>query len=456
MSEKPAMVANKRALKGKTRDPKDLKCKKGEDRDDGKDGPEVGKDGEGGGQASTAAAAPACDLAAGDSGADADMADEVVPTAADDDDNVFGEPVFGTAAEESTAPPAERAAHGTATASSTAIATTEVQVSAASIDSLADIRSQLAALTAMVTGVARAMPTVSTIAAGVNDLRLGFQRLEHTVTEHGDRLDTHGTQLLGHQARIERLEKQVRDLTEARATGAEGPAHAAEPASQRPAATAAASPAQPVPAAAPAADPPAFTPSYVEAKGWCTFQERGTKGYTKPQCATIVDALRAELDGVMAARLGHVQVRGLRNYAFRVPVQGGLVACREVSGIANDLSREGRLQQAAALPAGTTLRWTIERSPDDQLRVANLLRVLRAAEKVVQNKTAGGEAQWAGVSAVPNWRDFAVELLGLPRGAQTVCTIAQGGTHQWNPEGLRVMGFDHPGPFLASAPEPPR
>ena len=84
--------------------------------------------------------------------------------------------------------------------------------------------------------------------------------------------------------------------------------------------------------------------------------------------------------------------------------------------------------------------------------MASLLRVLRAAEHVITAKTTAGENQWAGVTATPNWRDNSVEILGRPGGMVVLCEVGPGGIHKWKPEGLQALGFDHPGPFLASAP----
>ena len=146
---------------------------------------------------------------------------------------------------------------------------------------------------------------------------------------------------------------------------------------------------------------PTFQPSYVEARGWCTFQDRRTKGLTREQCAAIVDSLKTQLAPEVAARVGAMQVRGLRSYTFRIAVSGGEGPCGEVCGVANDLVAAGTL----SLPEGYTnrrsLRFGQEKSPEAQAWIGTIVRILRAAETALQTRVAA-DGRWAGVTAEPH------------------------------------------------------
>ena len=277
-------------------------------------------------------------------------------------------------------------------------------------DPLVAIQRQLAALSPLV-------PMVTAMAAQVQELHNGYQRLTNMVAERGDRLDMQAGAIRANQGRIEALEQKVQQLSVA-------------PDVPRPPVAAEAAPAPPVPAASEVGlAPPGFTPAFVEARGWCKFQDRSTKGLTKAQCSSILATLKTHLDPGVAARVGDVQVRGLRNHVFRFPVQGGAGTCMEVSGVANDLVKVGQVGLPDTYENREALRFSAERSPEDQTKMAAMLRILRAAEKTIADKTAAGEAQWAGITASPNWREHAVELPGFQGGLLVLCAIGQGGVH---------------------------
>lgn len=253
------------------------------------------------------------------------------------------------------------------------------------------------------------------------------------VDAHEEQLGVFGTTLEDHERRIAALEVRGSGPSAARGEAAHPPPAA-----------------RPAPAAAAGEAPPTWQPKYIEAKGWCTFEERTTKGLTREQCEAIVASLKQRLAPSIAAQVGELEVRGLRSYAFRVRIRGGLGVVLEVSGVARDLVASGALRLPPGYGALATLRWTVEKSEEERARLAAMLRVLRAAEAVVHKKAAGDEPQWSGVEAKPNWRDNAVELLGLPAGRVVVCTVSLGGALSWEPLGLRALGFDHPGPLLAA------
>ena len=318
---------------------------------------------------------------------------------------------------------------------------TAIVPAGAAEDPLAAIQRQLAALAPIMPTLSGMAQQLATITPQIQELHAGYQQLAETVQDHAARLDHQARQLQAHSDRITELEVRVGALS----VGGGGPAQSG---GGVPSPARAASPVGP---GEPAAPPP-FEPSYVEARGWCSFEDRTTQGLSKAQCAAVADALKGHLDPQIAARMGEAQVRGLKNFTFRVPVRGGLATCLEITGIANDLVKSGRLSLPEAYTDRSALRWAAERSPEAQAKLAALLRILRAAEHAVKAKAGAGEAAWAAATAAPNWRDNAVEVTGGPGGAFTVCEIGPGGTHKWNPEGLTALGFAHPGPFLAAAP----
>eukprot|EP00929_Paragymnodinium_shiwhaense_P076609 TRINITY_DN39409_c0_g1_i1.p1 TRINITY_DN39409_c0_g1~~TRINITY_DN39409_c0_g1_i1.p1 ORF type:complete len:275 (+),score=56.31 TRINITY_DN39409_c0_g1_i1:84-908(+) len=74
-----------------------------------------------------------------------------------------------------------------------------------------------------------------------------------------------------------------------------------------------------------------FQPSYVEIKGWCTWKERHEFGKTRNDVETLMLELTAILPESLKPRVHAFNLRGLRNYSVRIPIDKPYPA--EIQGI---------------------------------------------------------------------------------------------------------------------------
>ena len=298
-----------------------------------------------------------------------------------------------------------------------------------------DLSAQLAAIQAQLAGLSSLVGLESRMANTMTSMLAEAVRpLAQQVEAQEARMDQHDVTLGLHASRLDRIE-----------------AHALGTASPQPGADAGPRPSE----SAPTVGGGVFQPSFVEARGWATFDNRQTHGLTRTQCQAIVGSLKGQLAPEIAQHVGEVQVRGMRNYTFRINVRGGAAVAFEVAGVANDLVAEGSLQLPVGAPNRSALRFATEKSPPALARQASLLRVLRAVEAKVKALTEQ-EARWAVAEASPNWRESCVEVLGLPGGKITVASFELGGAICWCSEGLASLGATSGAQLLAAGPGPAR
>ena len=66
-----------------------------------------------------------------------------------------------------------------------------------------------------------------------------------------------------------------------------------------------------------------FVPSYLEVKGFCSFEEKNTKGISRAVITDFVNKFKEYLDEEKKAWVGVPQIRGLKSFKFKVKVKPG-------------------------------------------------------------------------------------------------------------------------------------
>lgn len=385
-------------------------------------------------------ASPAQERASG-SGLAARMADGLEPTAsiADTDMDPAGEGPAARGGGERAGPAVGVAPTNAATG-----------LSGSDAQTLNSLCAQMQAMQSLMQQVAASQQTLMDTTCAMRPI---LDQVSTQVVGHSARLEQHGANLRDLQARVGAIEASgIAGIgaTRAAASGT-GPHMPAPPSAHAPPPSPDARQRPPEVLHVPAQQ---FQPSYVEVRGWCSFDARRTAGLTRTECQSVVQQVRAHLAPEVAAHVGDISVRGVRNYAFKVAVRGGANIVAEVAGVANDLVASGTVQLPMGRPDRSMLRFNPERSQEAMDRQGAILRVLRATEGLIARREVEGQAQWAGKQARPNWRDSAVEVLGLPRGRLVVASAALGGDLTWNPEAFQVLGVQGPAALMAHAPAP--
>ena len=84
-----------------------------------------------------------------------------------------------------------------------------------------------------------------------------------------------------------------------------------------------------------------FQPQYVEVKGFCSWNDRLSKGATRGDAEELMQELLPLLPLQLQQHDRPLQLRGLRNYSVQIPVASDVM--REVKGISSENLRAAEL-----------------------------------------------------------------------------------------------------------------
>ena len=100
-----------------------------------------------------------------------------------------------------------------------------------------------------------------------------------------------------------------------------------------------------------------FVPEFVEIKGFCSWKERLDKGATRADASELMKLLMPLLPQELQPHVRPFELRGLRNYSIKIPVNSDVI--REVKGIWS----ENLKAQRVTGPGKCELYVTLQKSP---------------------------------------------------------------------------------------------
>ena len=67
-------------------------------------------------------------------------------------------------------------------------------------------------------------------------------------------------------------------------------------------------------------DAASFVPTYIEIKNFCEYEERLTKGVTRPEAVQVYEKLKNQVPEVIRPFIGEIGLKGPRNLKMKIPV----------------------------------------------------------------------------------------------------------------------------------------
>ena len=122
-----------------------------------------------------------------------------------------------------------------------------------------------------------------------------------------------------------------------------------------------------------------FVPLHIEVKGFCTYEERETKGATREQIKAFIDGFKATLPQDERSRIGQPQIRAKRSYKFKVKINPEFIW--EVKDQWNEYIQREEIELA-----GQTPYLIVERSPANQLIFNKMGKSYAALQKKFKDK----------------------------------------------------------------------
>lgn len=140
-----------------------------------------------------------------------------------------------------------------------------------------------------------------------------------------------------------------------------------------------------------------WAPGYVELKGYCTFDERKTKGLTRAQALTIQQKLTECLHDSLRGAVRDIQLRGERSYSMRVFISPSV--CEEVRSIWQEKVKANFLADVAIDGDWAGARVVSEPSPQRKTVQTTFGRVISIVRAAAIKKDYTYDAEWD-----PDWR----------------------------------------------------
>ena len=168
-----------------------------------------------------------------------------------------------------------------------------------------------------------------------------------------------------------------------------------------------------------------FTPNFVEVKGFCTFEEKATKGVTRAEINDFIGKFKNQLLPEQKDWIGQPQIRALKSYKFKVKVNPDMI-WEIKDNWANYVNENG------ILLAGSAPRLIVERSPEAQ----KIFNKMGATFSKLQKKLLG-----SGAVVRAEWRqkEFFVKKGVAEEGH--LLTINQDLSITWTKEGVEATGI---------------
>ena len=149
------------------------------------------------------------------------------------------------------------------------------------------------------------------------------------------------------------------------------------------------------------ASPRKFAPEFVEVKGFCSWNDRLSKGASRSDADQLMQLLVPLLPGSLKEHVKPFELRGLRNYSIKIPVSSHVI--REVKGIWSESMKAKRV----CGPGNSKLYVTLQKSPDQRAKYAAMGKVFEFVKGLKPDLTF--KAFWA-----PDFVIYAEKSQGLP------------------------------------------
>ena len=178
-----------------------------------------------------------------------------------------------------------------------------------------------------------------------------------------------------------------------------------------------------------------FVPSYIELRGWSTWEERHQKGVRREEeVSPFMESLKANMPSSYHDVLGPAKLFGARNIKVQIPVKPGMAW--ELRGVVMDAIQHGGLSLG-----GVTPRVTVEDSPAGLATKITLGKLMDGARALLTEKNRMG---WG---VTPDWKAKAVRLVSQGQaGEHEVAHVSENGLPIFSAEAIQLV-------FGASVPE---
>ena len=171
-----------------------------------------------------------------------------------------------------------------------------------------------------------------------------------------------------------------------------------------------------------------FVPSYIELRGWSTWEERNQKGVRREEdVSPFMVALKEHMPSSYHDMLGPAKLFGARNIKVQIPVKPGMAW--ELRGVVMDAIQHGGLSLG-----GVTPRVTVEDSPLGLATKITLGKLMDGAKALLTEKNRMG---W---TVAPDWKAKAVMLVSQGQdGEHEVAHVSESGLPIFAAEAIQLV-----------------
>ena len=171
-----------------------------------------------------------------------------------------------------------------------------------------------------------------------------------------------------------------------------------------------------------------FSPGFIELRGWCTWEERHSKGVRREEeVSPFLVALKEHMPSSYHEMLGPAKLFGARNIKVQIPIKPGMAW--ELRGVVMDAIQHGGLTLGGVAP-----RVTVEDSPLGLATKVTLGKLMDGAKALLTEKKRQG---W---TVVPEWKAKAVKLVSEGQaGEYVVAHVSENGLPIFNAENVTIV-----------------
>ena len=167
-----------------------------------------------------------------------------------------------------------------------------------------------------------------------------------------------------------------------------------------------------------------FSPEFVEIKGFCSWSERFMKGATRADAGELLKLLTPLLPQDLQQHVRPFELRGLRNYSVKVPINPECI--REIKGIWSENFKAKRVTG----PGECELYVTLQKSPAQRAKYSVMGKLYEYVQKAKPELKF--KALWA-----PDFCIYAEPADGLP---VLVASVSSENTVQWENGCQTILG----------------
>ena len=171
-----------------------------------------------------------------------------------------------------------------------------------------------------------------------------------------------------------------------------------------------------------------FVPHFLELKGFCPWKERLTNGATRADATELLNLLIPLLPEDLQKHVKPFELRGLRNYSIKVPIEPSVI--REVKGIWSDNLK----QKTVVGPGKCELYVTFEKSPEQRARYSTMGKLFEFVKAKRTNQRGSVKAMWA-----PDFCVYNEPSEGMPHLVGSISTSSE---VIWDTRAASVFGVD--------------